>query len=319
MQVTPELLEKYQLGLCNKQEEKLVEDWLLLDENDSAYPSVPGENDAIREIWEELREEVSPEPVSLIFNTAHIVRIPTSFAACIAVIFSVWYLSGKSGFSPQDSKSASVAFKSLRTSGGERRKYELPDGTVVFLNAGSELRYPENFTDTSRTAWLTGEAFFEVAKDSLRPFTIHTSHSETRVLGTAFSLKAYVEDPMTTLIVQEGKVRFSDTENKESHLILTANEKGILQSGQLESSNVYAAGYTGWKENKLVLNNQQLTEIVPILERWYGIKVNVSSSELGIRRCTGTFANPTLKSLMASLGYSMNFKYKIHDNDVLIY
>ncbi|SDE81987.1 FecR family protein [Dyadobacter soli] len=319
MRITPELLQKYHDGLCTEAESREVEQWLAATDDLDGYAQQGDEEAAISEIWQklDLQERHHPKPPRI----AWLYPLLAAAAACLLLVASWNY------FRHPATQPGSIAvvgkkieYRYLQTADGERKRFLLPDSTVVYLNAGSRLTYPAGFSDTARVAWLTGEGYFEVAKDSTRPFTIHTASTRTTVLGTAFNLKSYPGSNVT-LVVSEGKVRFASKTAGTAPLILTANERGIydLREDRLAQDRVYARGHYGWVHDKLAFDNQPLSDIAPVLERWYGIKVVITAPELAARRCTGSFVNPSLENLMGSLAYSLNIKYKIENKNLTIY
>jgi ferric-dicitrate binding protein FerR (iron transport regulator) len=318
MRITPELLQKYHQGLCSEDEARAVAHWLAATDDLDEFDEQDGEDAATAEIWQKLDLQEKPEP-----KTNHLTWLYPLLAAAAAslLLVAAWNYFRQSA-PPKEiissAKGRKTAYRYLQTVSGERKRFLLPDSTVVYLNAGSRLTYPAGFSDTARVAWLSGEGYFEVAKDSTRPFTIHTATTRTTVLGTAFNLRSYPGSSVT-LVVSEGKVRFAPKEKAASPLILTANERGIYDHGHLAQDHVYARGHFGWVHNRLTFDNQPLAEIAPVLERWYGIQVAIAAPELASRRCTGSFVDPSLENLMGSLAYSLNIKYKIVNKKLTIY
>lgn len=321
MRITPELLQKYHQGLCSEDEARAITQWLAATDDLDEYGALDDEDAVATEIWQklDLRETNESKPNRL----AWLYPLLAVAAACLLLVASWNYF--RRPALPKDVAASTVRkkieYRYLQTAVGERRRFLLPDSTVVYLNAGSRLTYPAGFSDTARVAWLTGEGYFEVAKDSTRPFTIHTATTRTTVLGTAFNLRSYPGSSSVTLVVSEGKVRFAPKAASASPLLLTADERGIYNhtDGRLAQDRVYAQGYFGWVHNRLRFDNQPLAEIAPLLERWYGVKVVIAVPELAARRCTGSFVDPSLENLMNSLAYSLNIKYKIVNKKLTIY
>ncbi|PSL33985.1 FecR family protein [Dyadobacter jiangsuensis] len=320
MRITPELLQKYHQGLCSEDEALAVTQWLAATDDLDQYAEQDEEDAATDEIWQKLDLGKANEPKNN--RLAWLYPFLAAVAACLLLVASWNYF--RQTLTSKDIAASTISRKTeyryLQTATGERRRFLLPDSTVVYLNAGSRLTYPVGFSDTARTAWLTGEGYFEVAKDSTRPFTIHTVTTRTTVLGTAFNLKSYPGSSVT-LVVSEGKVRFAPKGSGTSHLILTANERGIYDhaNGRLAQDRVYAQGHFGWVRNRLTFDNLPLAEIAPVLERWYGVKVVITAPELASRRCTGSFADASLENVMNSVAYSLNIKYKIVNKKLTIY
>ena len=155
----------------------------------------------------------------------------------------------------------------------------LADGTRVWLNSESSLKYPVAFQGNERKVYLEGEAYFEVSKDEHKPFTVVTGESSIRVLGTSFNVRAYADEAQLCATLVEGKVRLS---HAQQSLILSPDEQGVvtLASGKLEKRKVDASLYTVWKDGRFVFENQTLEEIMNTLSRWYDVKVFYTNEQV---------------------------------------
>ncbi|WP_455668958.1 FecR family protein [Phocaeicola sp.] len=162
---------------------------------------------------------------------------------------------------------------------GMNKKLELPDGTQVWLNAESQLEYPETFEGQERRAVrLKGEAYFEVAKDATHPFIVETDLLETQVLGTAFNVRAYSpEDAHVTLV--EGSVKVSDARHKKEILMKPGQNATLQQTGNFTINEVEAKAYNSWAEGQFYFDNTELVEIMRELGRWYNINIIFTSKE----------------------------------------
>lgn len=319
MQVTPELIRKYHLGQCTPDEENAVLQWLAGDGPDDVPSYLEGnERDAVQSrLWngpEGLQAFTrGPEKAGRSLSIWKWSRI----AASVAIVSGLaWY--GYEQFAKRNSalQTAQVSFQEIRTAHGEKKKFYLPDSSLVYLNAGSYLRFPDHFTDTSRSIRLSGEAFFEISKDPSRPFTISTENTETRVLGTVFNLKAYPGEE-TELVVVEGKVRFG---RAAKQVVLTANQLASFDAAadKLSSRNVYAGAYAAWKQNRLIFRDSRLPEIAAVLERWYGIRVEIRNKALEKVIFTGTYENPSLQAILDDMSSVMKFTYTQQGEQLII-
>lgn len=162
---------------------------------------------------------------------------------------------------------------------GMNKKLELPDGTQVWLNAESQLEYPETFEGQERrVVRLKGEAYFEVAKDATHPFIVETDLLETQVLGTAFNVRAYSpEDAHVTLV--EGSVKVSDARHKKEILMKPGQNATLQQTGNFTINEVEAKAYNSWAEGQFYFDNTELVEIMRELGRWYNINIIFTSKE----------------------------------------
>ena len=167
--------------------------------------------------------------------------------------------------------------------GGEYRLV-LADGTKVWLNAESSLRYPEVFGD-KREVVLTGEAYFEVAKDSLHPFIVNTEKQSVEVLGTHFNISAYPEDIVYTTLA-EGRVKVN---SGSVFVVLDPNEQAVIITGQenIEVRKVDASLFTSWIKGKYEFKNTELESIAAQLSRWYNVDIRFADETLKHRRFAG--------------------------------
>lgn len=153
----------------------------------------------------------------------------------------------------------------------------LSDGTRVWLNAESELRFPVVFDSLQREVYLTGEAYFEVTKEELRPFTVKCKNGEVRVLGTKFNVLAYEghQDMVTTLL--EGSVEVSE---QGRVCVLKPGQQAILKNGQIQVKEVDAEIYMAWASGVFEFENRPLHDITEQLGRWYDVEFVYSGKEI---------------------------------------
>jgi len=170
-------------------------------------------------------------------------------------------------------------YTAYNTSTGQRRQVVLPDGTSVWLNASTELRTPKAFGEDKREVYLSGEAYFEVARDPQKPFIIHARELTTTVLGTVFNVRSYSDEELEEVAVISGKVAVASGGHKT---LLTAGKK-LTRVGELfsESSFDDFDHYTTWKEGKLVLENHPVNEVLKTVNRFYGVDIRVRGENLG--------------------------------------
>lgn len=183
-----------------------------------------------------------------------------------------------------DLKPASkVCYHTLCTPMGGEYKLELADGTVVWLNSGSELKYPTAFTGNSREVELVGEAYFSVKKNPAMPFVVYSRGVATRVYGTEFNVKAYTGEEMNITLV-EGRVSVkAENEPKEYHLKPGENAC-VREDGKPSVKAVNIHKYIAWKEGYFYYENERLETILKELGRWYDFDVTyVGSRTRGLR------------------------------------
>lgn len=147
----------------------------------------------------------------------------------------------------------------------------LADGTRVWMNSESRIRYPVNFAGAERRVHLEGEAYFEVAKNKDMPFVVEMGEAAIRVLGTSFNARAYKDEASIFATLTEGKIQLSAGEQT---LVLRPDEQGIVgKNGELTKKRVNTRLYTGWKDGRFIFAEQTLEEMMNTLARWYDIEV----------------------------------------------
>ena len=198
----------------------------------------------------------------------------------------------------------------------------LPDGTVIFLNSASEIRYASNMDRNSREVYLKGEAWFDVQKSKDIPFLVHTSYYDVRVMGTEFNVKAYAEDDEVVTTLEEGSILVQSTKNlKLIHDVsLVPGEQLVYNKRQksLRVSEVKARLFTSWKDNKLIFINMSLGELVTLLERKYGISITVEDEQILSYHYDGTIRNQTIIEVLDILQKTLPINYVIKDQEVVI-
>jgi ferric-dicitrate binding protein FerR (iron transport regulator) len=191
----------------------------------------------------------------------------------------------------------------------------LPDGSVIFLNADSKIKYSIEGENGIREVFLTGEAWFEVAKNKEKPFVVHTPFYDVHVTGTQFNVKAYDTDREVTTTLEEGEVVIQSTESFKlaEDVILKPGEQIVLnkESRELNIKNVNTKWFTSWKDNKLIFVNMNMKELVVLLERKYGVEIDVKSNEILKLHFDGTIKNETIIEILEIMKKTLPIDYKI--------
>lgn len=206
-------------------------------------------------------------------------------------------------------------FNTLETPRGCTYQVNLPDGTKVWLNATSSLRFPVSFSSYERRVELSGEGYFEVAKDKIKPFFVKTDQQEIKVLGTHFNVDAYVDNDRTQTTLLEGAVQVSGIQNlqKGQHIMLKPGERSILNSGKITVTAANIKEDIAWKDGHFLFDNMPLRNILKQLNRWYNINIDYSSvPDLGF---TGYISrDERLYRVLHMLELTGNVKFKIENN-----
>lgn len=176
--------------------------------------------------------------------------------------------------------STDIQYNVLSTMRGEQTQVRLPDGSVVFLNAMSSLKYPTSFSGLEkRNVSLTGEAYFEIAKDKSHPFIVITDKQEVEVLGTHFNINSYADEPSTKTTLSEGSVKVSLRSSKsgDTFTVLKPNQQALLTAGEFKVASVNAEDIIAWKNGLFVLEDESLQSIMKRVERWYNVEVSYAA------------------------------------------
>ena len=242
-----------------------------------------------------------------------IFRLVASFALLIASVFFI-----KKGVEFKNQTPALTERTIQRKTGvGEKLTLKLPDGTNIVLNANSSVNFSAGFGKTNRFVELTGEGYFQIAKDSLKPFQVQTEGMRTTALGTAFN--AYARDGVYAVALTEGKVAIEVTDKKVE---LKPGQRLVLdRSDSLLNFRIEAFEFNeivGWKEGILNFDRVALGSILHDLEKWYDVKIIIEEGFNVNRRVIGTFRNKNLSDVLTGLGFSMGFEFNIDKNRVMI-
>jgi len=200
-------------------------------------------------------------------------------------------------------------FETITTAHALQDSIKLPDGSLVKLNSGSEIRFAKHFADSARYVTLTGEAYFEVTHDN-RPFYVNTGNAQIKVLGTKFGIWARHEQ--TRVTVREGRVSLRALELPPATAVeLTANQMSrCLKQSPPEAPRLVDANHRlGWLEGKIIFDQTSLTEVVAELQRVYNVPIELSNPALGQNTITGSFHNKPIESVLASICLTLNLQY----------
>ncbi|MFI3265551.1 MAG: FecR domain-containing protein [Rikenellaceae bacterium] len=207
----------------------------------------------------------------------------------------------------------------LRTAEGCEYQYELPEGTIVWLNAMSSITFPREFTGKERRVQMEGEVFFDVAKDASKPFIIDViSQGQIRVLGTSFNVKAYSDGSTIETTLIEGKVWMRG--NIGEPVELTPGMQAIIsrESQGLEANSVNTEPMLAWKEGYFLFDNERLDNICDEFCRWYNIDIRIGSEELAAKRYSLRMLRQTdFAEILNMLVATRDIDFKISKKNVI--
>ncbi|MFT3902757.1 MAG: DUF4974 domain-containing protein [Niabella sp.] len=229
----------------------------------------------------------------------------------------------------------------VSTQKGSKTNLVLPDGSQVWLNADSKISYGRDFGKDSRELHLEGEAYFDVKKDAAHPFVIHTRALDVKVLGTAFNVRAYKDEPQTETTLIRGKVEIFLKNYGDKKVVLSPMEKITVSSVPLPQKENVSKGSnedveeftlskikkvvedssiaeTGWVKNRLVFNKTPLEEIAKEVGRWYDVDIIILNEKLKSKEYSGTFDDKSLQDVLESLKLAGGLNYSINNKTVTI-
>lgn len=286
-----ELLLRYFAGELNKTEEKELLDWLSQDDERKetfrrmadtwAVAHVPlfaGRLKADGAMWFQANRNA----VKL---RKHWVSVAVACMISVVVALSAFWLGKRAGNASLD-----ICYRTT-VPAGSRSEVVLPDGTVVWVNAGSSLTYRENRREQMRSVMLEGEAYFEVKPDLKKPFIVESGALQVRVLGTNFNVKAYGDEETVDVVLLSGKVDVWPNGRGDASHVLSPDEKLTYhrETGRVEKRRVEAHDYCAWKDGRIYFEERPFITLTKELERLYNVRIQVDSELLKTERFSGCF------------------------------
>lgn len=202
---------------------------------------------------------------------------------------------------------------------GRKSSMLLPDRTRVILNADSRLTYDSDYGKHSRTVSVEGEAFFEVQPDKSRPFNVISRDIMTTALGTSFNVRAFAGEDRMKISLRTGKVRVKKLNDSTAQEQVLDPGEGVMisQSGnKMEKVRIDPLIAFGWKDGILIFEDNSLKEVVVMLERWYGVKIEVTGRPSTQWKVNGRFENKALEQVLNSLSFTYDLEFRITGKNV---
>lgn len=295
--------------------------------------------------WEALKNRITLEELRHIkedeskqINYFKYFRVAASWLLIFVLGSALtWWLTDRTEDAP-----AKITYRSIEvtTPLGARSIIRMPDSTQIWLNAGTTITYSQDYGIETRTLNLTGEAFFDVSKDTIHPFIINTQGIIVRALGTRFNVKSYPEERTISATLEEGKIDVSilSLNDKNKSLLLKPKDKLIYNKETNSSekftespeskivpgeklkilmedvnvlSDVRTELYTSWKDQRWIIDSEPLRTLAPMLERRFNLKIIFEDKQLMNYKFTGTIENETVNQLMNALRFTAPLDYKI--------
>jgi ferric-dicitrate binding protein FerR (iron transport regulator) len=328
--MTKDLFIKYLQGSCSEEEFDQFLSWI------KEGPQLNSSNRIIQEIWEDFEPEAGPverlkynrilDKIHHQINIAHgsapvpfptisiknrMLTIVTRVAAIL--LLPVLILLAYTDLSDNDRYATKANVLEVEAPAGSRIHIELADGTKVFLNHGSKLKYPYRFDGDTRKVFLTGEAYFQVAHNAKVPFIVGTNRLDVKATGTAFNVSAYPDDNAVVTTLDEGKViLYEGKSNREIKALIPGECLKFDKNGDnysLDKGNTLK--YTAWKDGLLVFKNDNVEDIAKKLARWFNIDVEITNQKINEYPFTATFTNETLPQVLELLSLATPVSYQL--------
>jgi len=207
-------------------------------------------------------------------------------------------------------KETRIAYNEVYTPLSAKTKFVLPDSTVVWLNSGSRLKYPFSFSGETREVYLTGEGYFNVAKNKKVPFVVKTDKVDITAYGTSFDVMAYPDDTDVKTTLVNGTVKVESVKNGK-YLLLKPHSQALynIRTGTMKGYRVDTRFYTSWKEGKLIFRNEPLGNVAHKLERWFNCTIYIKDDRLRNFKFTGNIEMETLREVLELINITSPIKY----------
>ncbi|WP_142682841.1 FecR family protein [Chitinophaga polysaccharea] len=301
------LLERYLKGECTPEQKEWMEQWFdRLSEEGSGKDLGVDREMVMRRLKDRIDRRIKRQNF---FNLPLILRVAASVIFIISL--GTWaYLHFHS--------TNTVGYITMSAARGKQLKLLLPDGSGVILNAGSVIRYPENFKENRTITLQEGEACFDVTNDPAHPFTVTSAGIQTEVLGTAFNVQAYKALDEVTITVIRGKVAVG-TSGQELPMLLTPDEQAVIQrsNGARQKKMVNAAAIAGWTTGKLVFRNETLQHVAIMLENIYDVKIIFKDEATkGIRFTANFSSTDSLEKILFAIAKANKLNWTVRNKVV---
>lgn len=310
------------------------------------YQLLVGNRRPVNEQLEKLKTDLQNSSVEYVgsnrFNWSRWGAIAAVFIALVSG--GVWYYS-------QSSKVDTVLpitsiGQVYQTKNGEKRTFELSDGSTVTLNSGSKLELSSDFNHELRIVRLAGEGYFQVAKNKEKPFVVQASDFDIKVLGTTFNVKSYSDEPTAEALLVEGSIEMKSKGQRENSVIIKPNQKITIYRNQSEiaiqhktnkptssklpikeiaienipivETNKAEIPDIAWRENRLEIVDQDFESLRRTLERWYDVDIQIENDRLKQYRFTATFSSENINQVLSALQKVEPFKFDVYGKKITI-
>jgi len=311
------------------------------------YQILVGNRKSVHEQMERLKTDLQNVPV----ESLPIRRITWQKWAAIAAVLvalvsgGIWYYTLPTNDTiPQAMANIGQVYQTRK---GEKKTFELIDGSTVTLNSASKLEVSSDFNSELRLVRLVGEGYFQVEKNTEKPFMVQAADFDIKVLGTTFNVKSYPEEPTAEAVLVEGSIEMKSKGLRENSVVIKPNQKIILFKNQDEvlvnpnkgnkptlsklpikeiaienipamESNTAEIPDIAWKENRLEIVDQDFESLRRTLERWYDVDIELQGEQLKRYRFTATFSKENIEQVLSALQKVEPFKFELYEKKITI-
>lgn len=282
-------------------------------------------------LWNEIKKSLPDEEKAIEGSNKHLSVVNISdrslkkkrnsnfvyfAAACLAmgmILAGLYFSLFRDIQSPQ---SLEMEWLTNSTPSGVKTSFKLPDGSSVFLNSGSSVKYRKGLSGNIREIFLEGEAFFDVARDTLRPFLVHSDNFTTQALGTSFNIRNFENKPEEISLVT-GKVMVKSSKDSFQQFLIPG--EGILElEGVFSKSEVNLDNALAWMNKTIVFESEDFEAAMNELENWFGVKISISNLPKNPPTISARYVNESLGNILYGLSYKMDFDYELRESQVRI-
>ncbi len=323
-----ELLVRFIIGETSERESAMVLEWIdRADENRSQF-------EKLKKVWSITADLSSPIPAEVDIDQAWIKvksridqysdiqkkhtasgRSLTFYLTRVAAVFILGIII----FAIYRYQSGQVEQVQLVSADSTITDSPLPDGSLISLNQGTTIEYPEKFSSNERRVKLNGEAFFEVEPDTVRPFIIEAHEAIITVLGTSFNVKALGNEDAVEVLVEEGLVQLSNPDLTQSEK-LSVGEKGIYikETNEVKKETDIDVESLYWLNKTLLFRDTDLSIVFETLERLYNVDIQTENSQILDCQLTAKFSNETIDHIIEHISIIFEFEIEKDANTFLI-
>ena len=300
----------------SREERALLKAWVNENAQNMCYYQ------ELRNIWQVSHPSFSPEDIDVIGAEKRVMERMEEKKLINSSVFIWWQRVAAVLFLPvfllmgyllykETSHSSIIAYQEIFSPYGMHSKVDLPDGSIVWLNSGSKLKYPVAFAHNERNVYLSGEAFFKVHSDKSHPFIVETERLKVTATGTQFNVEAYLTDTITVVTLVEGKVNVKIGSSK--HINLQPDQRivynKVSQNFQLTETDAERWGL--WKDGILAFRDEPLEDVFKRIGRTFNVDISVKDNIVARQHYIATFEGESLDEILRLLQMTAPIKYKI--------